>query len=782
MRENHSGVQDQFPFYEALGSAENSVRKKTVADLASEPRRTWTCDNSSGTPEWSRTLTASRTAAVTLIVAALAAAQTEDPEVDFTFRVETKLVQVEVRAYGRNGKPVAGLSRDDFILEEGGKEQRIATFEHVDAPGATSSGHVAPAPGEAHKEQAEPTGVQAASPVRIYILTESQVEDQRFLYAAIREFVEHQIPVGALVSLGKRPFTANRQRLLATLDEMAAHPYGYKDSESGEWLRGFHEQNTVELANLERGRLSTVRESLEGESILGETRFNNHDANHPNIEMRPPRLREIDQRIRLIGRRKLQDYLGIIRALGEYPGKKIVVLFRSGLRLENENMELMQPIASEALRNRVSFYTIDSRGLETWIVDSSLGIHPLRLFDDEGIQSTRQPLVTEIRHRLQDSQHGLCALAEHTGGRSILNNNDLNKVFEAVVQDVYGYYLLGYYPEDDRERGRFREIRVRSSRRSIRVKTGRGYFEAVSFPKMSRREKASHLNRAILADSYASGLRLRVGHDVFRGEGGRPVVVFGVSAPISELTSESRDGKDLVEFTVAARAERMEDGASWIYRSAGYRSETDTADQQAREAGGDAFVDFTGQIPVPPGEYKWVVLIRNDGDGRVGRYDGVLGVPDLSEGIRSSTLLLAGTVSRPETVKARKKRRNEDKIVDSVLQFQQRQLHPEYRREFEQGQQIFFLYDLYNLKPDKISTPPPIRVVLRRGDREVKNFSALGDLEARPEHRTVRYLGAIDTTSLEPDSYRLSVYLPGRVDELFVLSRGFTVTDKPARP
>ncbi|HUG81962.1 MAG TPA: VWA domain-containing protein, partial [Bryobacterales bacterium] len=660
---------------------------------------------------------------------------------------------------------------------ENGKQQTIATFEYVGEPGSLTAGEATPRAGQsADKGQSNRSAVTPGPPVRIFILTEGQIAEQSFLYQGMRKFIEEQIPPGTLVSLGTRPFTADRENLLETLDEMTAHPFGRKDSESGDWLSGFYDETTVELAKLERDRLNTVREARSGESLLGAERYNNHDGNHPNIEMRPPRLRQIDQRIRLLGRQKLRDYLGLVRRLGSYPGKKIVVLFRSGLRLEPENMDLMEPIASESLRNRVSFYTIDSRGLETWIVNASMGVHPGRLMDNEGIQSTRMPIVREIRHRGQDSQYGLRALADHTGGRAVKNTNDLNDIFEVVVPDVYGYYLLGYYPRDDRQRGRFRKVEVRSKRRGVRVETGRGYFEPVQFTQMSEREKSAHLNQAILADSYASELPIRVGHDFFRAEDGQPVVVFGVSAPVAELVTRSAKGNDRVEFTVAARAERMEDGASWIYRSAGYRHESTAADSQEEKPGG-AFVDFTGQVPVPPGQYKWVVLIRNDADGRIGRYDGTLTVPNLSDGFTSSTLLLAAAVSKPEAQKLRNKGRKKNRGIDSVLQFHQGQIHPEYRGEFHQGQQVFFLYDLYNLQPEDISTPPPIRVVLRRGERDVEDFSAVGDLEPRSERRQVRYLGAIDTSSLTPGSYRLSTYFPGQSgDQPVVLSREFRVT------
>ena len=73
--------------------------------------------------------------------------------------------------------------------------------------------------------------------------------------------------------------------------------------------------------------------------------------------------------------------------------------------------------------------------------------------------------------------------------------------------------------------------------------------------------------------------------------------------------------------------------------------------------------------------------------------------------------------------------------------------------------------------------------MLRRDDLQVEEFSAVADLEARSEQRQVRYLGAIDTSSLQPGSYRLLTYLPDRsTDEPAVLAREFTLTGQQPRP
>jgi hypothetical protein len=66
-----------------------------------------------------------RAAMLSILVAAIAAAQQDTPSP--TFRAGTKLVEVDVIARSK-GAPATGPSKDDFILLDNGKPQKIAFF------------------------------------------------------------------------------------------------------------------------------------------------------------------------------------------------------------------------------------------------------------------------------------------------------------------------------------------------------------------------------------------------------------------------------------------------------------------------------------------------------------------------------------------------------------------------------------------------------------------------------------------------------------------------------
>lgn len=63
-----------------------------------------------------------------------------------------------------------------------------------------------------------------------------------------------------------------------------------------------------------------------------------------------------------------------------------------------------------------------------------------------------------------------------TGGRSIVNTNDLAAGLKDVVADASAYYLLGYSPSRPRNDGKFHKISVKVRRSGVRVTSRRGYW------------------------------------------------------------------------------------------------------------------------------------------------------------------------------------------------------------------------------------------------------------------------------------------------------------------
>src|SRR5450432_3735160 len=74
------------------------------------------------------------------------------------------------------------------------------------------------------------------------------------------------------------------------------------------------------------------------------------------------------------------------------------------------------------------------------------------------------------------SQDSMKELAEQTGGRICVNNNDLADCVKTAVNDGTSYYELGYYPEAGDWHGEFHRIVVKTTQSGVHLAYRAGYF------------------------------------------------------------------------------------------------------------------------------------------------------------------------------------------------------------------------------------------------------------------------------------------------------------------
>ena len=74
----------------------------------------------------------------------------------------------------------------------------------------------------------------------------------------------------------------------------------------------------------------------------------------------------------------------------------------------------------------------------------------------------------------------LGSLADETGGILISDTNDLVAGLRRVTEDMHGYYLLTYVPENKDYDGRFRQINVKLNKSNLDVQSRKGYYAVES--------------------------------------------------------------------------------------------------------------------------------------------------------------------------------------------------------------------------------------------------------------------------------------------------------------
>jgi VWFA-related protein len=75
-----------------------------------------------------------------------------------------------------------------------------------------------------------------------------------------------------------------------------------------------------------------------------------------------------------------------------------------------------------------------------------------------------------------DTQETMREVARETGGRAFINQNEIKVGVERAFEDEYASYTLGYYPDNKKYDGKYRQIKVKVKRVGVEAQSRRGYY------------------------------------------------------------------------------------------------------------------------------------------------------------------------------------------------------------------------------------------------------------------------------------------------------------------
>lgn len=548
-----------------------------------------------------------------------AEASPQETQPPVVFRVEVNYVEVDAIVTDRSGNVVGDLKREDFQVLEDGRPQKVELFTFVDIPIE-----------RLERPLFSPTAIEPDVRTnerpfegRLYVILLDDLHTSLTRSAqvkrAAKQFIERylgQNDLAAVVHVSGRTsagqeFTTSKRLLTEAVDKFI-----------GRRLRSAT-LNKIDQYNQRRELGVTSNESLRD----------------PEAQERAYNARSLLGTVKNVA-----DYLNGVRGR-----RKAVVLFSEGIDYDITNVfenrdattiiDETRDAVGAATRAGVSFYTIDPRGLYTLgdetmeltpVEDTSLGL------DSRGLQS-----------ELLLSQDSLRTLAEETGGVASINANDFRQAFDRIVRDNSSYYVLGYYPTNDRRDGRFRRIEVRLNRPGLEVRARKGY----QAPKTKLAPRASEgittgtstvLRTLLDSPLPEAGLPLGVHAAAFRGAGKDASVLVTVQFSGRQLKFAEKDGQlsDTIELSLIA----VDDGGKI---RGGDRSSVELKPRPERlqvfETGGFRMMS---RIDLPPGRYQLRVAGRTANSGAAGVVHYDLEVPDFTDqSITMSGLVLASSLS-----------------------------------------------------------------------------------------------------------------------------------------
>ena len=605
-----------------------------------------------------------------LVTAVLLASQSISPQTA-TFSTTANVVTVNVTVTSRDGTSIGNLTGSDFLVYEDGKLQTLQSCElqKLDTkpldpilPAKTLQTREAPKPAPA-----APAPATTAAPadlhdhrliVMLFDISTMQPQEQiRSVDAAIK-FLGTQMTTSDMVSImvfGTElktvlDFTADRDQLIST-------------------LHAFHVGESSELST--QADTGADAQDISGSFVADETEFNIFNSD-----------------------RKLAALEDAARRLSHYPEKKALVYISSGIQKTGvDNQSQLQATVNAAMRANVAFYPIDARGLMATPPGgdasqaASVGSN---LYSGSAQQSQMD--------NFHNSQETLDTLAADTGGKALLDSNDLTLGMTQVQRDMSSYYMLSYASTNAAEDGKYRRIVVKLAPKLADLKAKlefkQGYYAPTTFAKMTGANKEAQLQEALLSENPVTDLPIAVEIDYFRLSKSKYFVPVSVRIPGSALSFTNKGAKAATELDfVAEIRDARGRQASMVGDTIPLKVASTTAGEVTRKQ-----IQYDTGFTLGPGKYSLKFVARENGEGKTGTFEAPFVIPDLGSGnaLRLSSVILSNQVQALKEqiagAKNSKKLVAEDPLVDDSGQ----KIMPNVTRVFRPAQKMSVYLELYD--------------------------------------------------------------------------------------
>jgi VWFA-related protein len=598
-----------------------------------------------------------------------------------TFQTSTQLVIETVSVKGKDGRPVENLTAKDFTVTEDGAPQTIKFFEYQKLQ-------------EAAPEPPSPLQPDRAAPLPKLPKSQIAAESPGNVKYQNRRLLALYFDMSAMPEPDQlRAFTAARSFIRTQMtpsDLMALMVY---QGGAVQILQDFTD---------DRDRL----ESIVGTLIVGEDQNSGDTRNDASSADTGAAFGQDDSEFNIFNTdRQLSALQTAAKMLGGLSEKKALIYFASGLRLNGlDNQAQLHATINAAIRAGVSFWPIDARGLvaQAPLGDATRG-------SPGGIAMYNGASAAAFQNNFQQSQDTLWALAADTGGKALLDYNDLTRGMAQAQQAISSYYLIGYYASNAALDGKFRRIKISlNNGLSASIDYRQGYFAGKQFGKFTVAEKERQLEDALLLGDPITELTIAVEVDYFQLNRAEYFVPLVVKVPGSELALAKRGGAEhtLLDFI----GEIKDDFGSTI---SNVRDKVDIklSDATAAELAKRPIQYDTG-FTLLPGKYKIKILARDAETGRIGTYETPFVIPNLNKEDKripiSSVVLSSQRVDLKDALYNAAKDKGKAETVNPLVQDGQK-LIPSVTRVFSKGRDMYVYLQAY--QPGAESAQPLVAFV-----------------------------------------------------------------------
>jgi VWFA-related protein len=489
-------------------------------------------------------------------------------------RVTTRLVHVSVLVQDKQGNPISGLTKDDFVLLDGKKPQAIQFFS-------------------AEAAQTPPPAKKSLPPGTFT----NRIEDETAVPSNLTVILLDSFNTGYLDQGSARNQVVKLLRTIQPQDRVALYTLGSSlrvlhefTSDSASLLevlkryQGERTQDVDAVASGGENRLNRQLVKAAEDSGIVETQALDLDHSHWTAEA-----------LRLVANH-----------IGSVPGRKNLVWVSGNFPFDMGEHNLQRTVDGE----KIPFAT-DTEMAVRALANANVAVYPV---DARGlIDNGPIDLGVQVYKGVDPTSFGTMeVLAQRTGGRAYFNTNAIMGSIRQVIDDSRVAYELGFYPSEVKWDGSFRAIRVKVNRPGASVQARTGYF-ALGEPSVTPDMRKEILREAATSPIDATGIRadVQVSHEGLPEDG---MLLLFVSLDPHEIDFQQVDGDwnaavDAAFVALDAKNRIIEAAAvhmPYALRPATYA--------QIMEQG----LPFTREWKVPENATELRVIVLDNGNGKIG--------------------------------------------------------------------------------------------------------------------------------------------------------------------
>ena len=414
-------------------------------------------------------------------------------------KVSTTLIKVDVVVTDKKNDPVNDLKLEDFEVYENGEKQKITSFTYVSPKPQNNLNNSS---ADNLNLQNDDDGLSLKDKISIPTRSENidsnnirrtlvlvvdnlglNFKSIQLVKKSLEKFIKEQIKPGDLVTIVTTSgasvlpsFTSDKKLLLAIVKKLKWSPQSRGGANDYEPVTN----TLLEELSDSRGRdLAGVRSEA---SLLEDS-----DRTGRNNSA--------------IGTLGSLNY--IVRGMQNLPGRKALILFSEGFSLSDASSQnssssninssdtpspmnnrfsdgisnAFQLLVKTANQSSVVIYTIDPRGLQ-YLGMATSDDDVRTAFGRDFKPGQTGDKRTNRDANFRQTQEGLQVLAGETGGFAILNQNNLDKALERIIDDQ-SYYLLSYITSAetvDSAKDVFDKVEIKVSNPDLQVRYRSAFY------------------------------------------------------------------------------------------------------------------------------------------------------------------------------------------------------------------------------------------------------------------------------------------------------------------